>query len=164
MESKLEQIPVIEKYRSFRITHYESCYCGAELDSKEIFDIEDYEKDSEDENNYHYVDFLINQNYRVYYLETGSYDTELLKEFPILQEAIVYAKQQYFLFTGNFPFIVNSELKNPYKLNGLRIQVPIPKRMKLAINSISDKHNEYLIIISDKHFESHSLDRCAIWD
>ena len=97
--------------RIFTVAHEDGWHSGPHL---EMFEkgMEGYFSDSDDEdlpmNAFTNVEFkLNNHDFHVFHLIMYFEECEvrLLKVFKTEEEAETYAKQQYFLTTGNYPFV-----------------------------------------------------------
>jgi len=117
-----------------------------------------------------FVEFPISKKYYyVYYLclEIADYGLTLLKKFKHKSDAIIYAKRQYKLHTGEYPFIQTGTDCN-YASIGERLKIDMgPYKGKQSdiegkCESTNDGY-EYIVIIRKKFFESHSLNPCAEW-
>jgi len=106
------------------------------------------------------------ENYHVFQLslDLGFYDEKLLRTFTSIEEAILYSKQQFYLFTGEYPFISNGKVTSGYHPMGERVNVET-SNIEDEICDITGYGNRYLIIIkSNNEIRSYSLDYSAIWD
>lgn len=116
-----------------------------------------YFSDSDDEdlhmNAFTNVEFKLNNTdfhvfHLIMYLEEC--EVRLLKTFKTEEEAETYAKQQYFLTTGNYPFV--DEKRNE-----------IPITYSKNVDLVDDDTYEYLIIMNNETMEAHSLNQIAEW-
>ena len=101
--------------------------------------------------------------YTVYQLLLGieGYDSINLKVFENLESAVIYSKQQYKLFTDDYPFITTG--LDWKKAEGSRPEIEMDSHMICEIKTPGYDDYSYIIIIADNHVETHSLDGNAEW-
>ncbi len=152
--------------REFTVEHLDDYRTGARLYMSEKGD-EGYFSDSDDENvpmeAYLHVEFeLKDDRYHIFHLilDIGQHEVRLLKTFDTEKDAEDYSKQQYFLVTGDYPFIVDG-MNSAYKSTGDRLKVDV--KYKKDIKPTDDNTYEYIIIMSKTMVNAHSLDGSAEW-
>ena len=91
----------------------------------------------------------------------GEEYTDKLKSFKEFEDAELYAKQQYYLYTRNYPFIADG-MTSGYKSKGSRPPIDILPNTKCDIKEKNDAY-EYILIMSDDYFSAHSLNPFAEW-
>ncbi len=102
----------------------------------------------------------------VYHLAMSHYgEAPGLKQlgvFKTLDEAILFAKQQYRLTMGSYPLY---RTKNPKtrRQEWREVEVIMNPDMKSELILAENCHND-LVIISANHFEGHSLTRSTLWE
>jgi len=144
-----------DKVRKLILIHTDDYRAGPHL----YINDGDY-KDHDDAYN---VEFAVKNNKYIVYqlsLDCGDYDLKSLREFEKINNAISYSKQQYYLYTGNYPFIIDGYTSS-YKATGTRPEINVDDGMKCEIDN-SDGI-DYIVIINDDHFEAHSLNLFAEW-
>jgi hypothetical protein len=149
------------KIRSFNITHHDTWADGCSLTFEEINSDDDSDSNSSSDSydmdkimNSYSVEFPVNKSYRIYQLILGiGYNyINLIKKFKILDDAVLFSKQQYYLYTGNYPFIDDK-----------RSKIKIPDKTKCLLTEYNSSEDSYLVIISENHIENHSLNCFAKW-
>lgn len=109
---------------------------------------------------------ILNDDYHVFIFGIIN-KPRLLKILPSLDEAELYAKQQYTLATGNPPFIINNyDFTSFYKPNydGSRLMVST-EGVNNDIGKIydDDENNDFIFIIHSSIIIEHSLNPQGIW-
>jgi hypothetical protein len=134
------------------------------------------EDNSEEDDEYEYVEsyeirLIVDTRPRVYHLllDIGpEYEARMVAQFDTVEEAEIFAKQQYFLYTDNYPFIVTG-MGLAYKSTGLREPVPISANAVCVLeepepdNCVGEGARQYLVIVDQERFISHSLNVDAEW-
>lgn len=126
---------------------------------------EDGDKEKLAELNYYQVEIPITTDIVVYHaILTDDDDWDLIDigRFSNKNLAEQFAKEQYYLYTGDFPFIVDG-MTMAYKSTGNRKEITIPKDAKCKIEENEDDALEYLLISNGNIAEGHSLDMYAEW-
>ena len=132
--------------QTLKLTHTDDCKNGPRMYVEEV-DC-DYEI-PDDDGDIYVDDFKVSVNFDVYKisLDYGEVEADLIKSFQTKDEAILFFKQQYFLYTGN-----------------KKDQIEIPEDMKSQLGEESyDGGPEYIMILSQNHVEAHSLHKFAKW-
>lgn len=147
------------KYKFFHCDDYRT---GPKLHIKKWVD-----NDAEDEDDISTftVDIDITENFVVYHAMFGeNVKFKRLKEFVKLESAVAYAKTQYYLYTGDYPFIVDG-MTSAYKSTGHRPEFKIEENMVCEIPDDPEKdfYVEYIIISNGLTVEAHSLNEYAEW-
>lgn len=165
-----EDVPTVTK--TYRVTHTDDYRTGPHLYSTEILSDEERSEGSEENEgdedgvNTYEIELEVSQKARVYHLllYIGDYDARFCAEFDQIEDAELYAGQQYFLYTGDYPFIVTG-MTSAYKSKGERIKIPVPETMQCDLEEpdYGDCAYEYILIVSTEHFSAHSLNPFAEW-
>ena len=110
------------------------------------------------------MDLEVGLKSRVYHLLLGYEEAEaiFLEEFDNLSDGEQYAKQQYFLYTGDYPFITTG-MNSAYKSTGSRDEIPIPENLECKLINPKKDEYEYIIIVNQNVFKAHSLNPFAEW-
>ncbi len=95
-------------------------------------------------------------------LGIGYYDANQVADFCTTEEAELFAKQQYYLYTGDFPFIVDG-MTCAYKSEGSRAEIPVPETMECKLEKPNNDEIEYLLIADGEKVRAHSLNPFAEW-
>lgn len=86
-----------------------------------------------------------------------------IEEFDTKGEAESFAKEQYYLYTGNFPFIVDG-MTCAYKSTGERKEIQINENAVCKLINPEDiDDEEYLIISNGTYITAYSLNPSAEW-
>lgn len=156
--------------RVFKLLHIDDYRNGPELCVLKEYDgsqDEDEEEEEDDVDCYDDIEFEIpnEKKYHVYHLSLGirDYDVKLLNSFDLEYDAQNYAKQQYTLFTGDYPFIADGGASSAYHPTGKRLKIKVPEEMKCDIVDDDANNYKYIIILHEKDFEAHSLNPFAVW-
>ena len=106
---------------------------------------------------------LKNEEYQVFHLilDVDDHEVIFLRSFQTYDSAKSYAQQQYFLATGNYPFIKTGEQSMTHA-HGNRPEIPITYPLEIEIDEYYEK-TEFLIIMKDTMFTTHSLNCSAEW-
>jgi len=151
-------------YITYKLIPTDTFNSGPSLD---IEPWEDYENNDEDEY-YYRLDIEFTSDYIVYHTLLGyeSHDHIELKpiaKFQTHKEAQTFAKIQYYLYTGDYPFIVDG-ITSGYKSTGSRKEIRIDKDVPcLLVKPKNINMLEYIIISNGLTVESHSLNEFAEW-
>lgn len=96
---------------------------------------------------------LTNETYHVFQIDItfADVETRLLRKFTSYEDADQYCKEQYTLFTDNYPFIY-----------GARKAFEI-KSTNCDVKQTDKDYYQYLIIIGSDTFNSHSLGMFDEW-
>ena len=122
----------------------------------------DSEPDEPDDlDNFYEITLQVNQNYRIYHLMIcdGYADVKFLAEFNNLIRAKLYTNQQYYLYTGDYPFVVTG-YTGFYRETGHRPPIEIPEDMTCVIQKPDDSYYDspqYLLIVNLHSFRDVSL-------
>ena len=95
---------------TFKVTHTDDYREGPALYTEKLSDDSDDESSSDEEYTISYeIDIKKTTNYVIYYIYMGIGDCKLKKlaERETKEEAEEFAKQQYKLYTGDYPFITS---------------------------------------------------------
>lgn len=137
--------------------------------SLSIIEIDDFESDEPSANHDESYDLEIpfTLEYQVYFLALGVGEivmNALGSTFQNLADAELFAKKQYYLRTGDFPFVATG-ITNAYHSKGKREAISISDDTDKSL--IDFKHDdifrEFLIISNGNFVESHSLNPFAKW-
>lgn len=155
-----------KEVREFLVKHIDDYRSGPRLEFIELpnSEIDDEEQEKLLEDDFFEAEFeLPDVRYHVFHLSIDycQGNTYLLKSFDNKNDAVLYAKQQYTLFTGDCPFISNG-ITVGYHPNGNRPEINIEGIDCDIVNDDDDTH-DYITIISHDYFESHSLNPFTIW-
>lgn len=145
--------------RTFKFVFTDDYRQGPSLSCEEIFD--DNTDDIDDYEDYTFMKFTIpDDRYHVFILDLGKQTQRLLKSFPTWDDAELYAKQQYTLVTGDFPFITTG-MNIAYHPKGGRPEVPL-KNIDRDI-AVDEEDNGFIIIIHGSEVSTYSLNPYAVW-
>jgi hypothetical protein len=108
----------------------------------------------------------ITTRYIVYHTLLGfTNDAQIIRiaDFETKDAATNFAKEQYYLYTGDFPFIVD-DMTYAYKSTGSRKEIKIDENAMCKLNRPKDIDMiEYIIISNGSTIEAHSLNPYAEW-
>ena len=143
--------------KNFKLSHTDSWENGPRLHHKEINNEQPEKEEEEEDDDINYISFPVERDKcRCYQIILGDdYEEEIfLGVFDNLHEADSFAKIQYTLYTNNFPFIND--------IIG-RAKIDLSEFSQSLIKEEDQNKGEksYLIIISDDHFKTHSLNSLA---
>jgi hypothetical protein len=122
--------------------------------------------DTTDEETYD-VEVPFTQEYQVYFLALGIGEIILNPigpSFKLSDDAELFAKKQYYLRTGDYPFVVTG-ISNSYHSKGKREIIPISDDEEESLIDFKkdDMFREFLLISNGNYVESHSLNPFAQW-
>lgn len=112
------------------------------------------------------VEIQETKNYTIYYCTYGIDYVELdeIGLFEKWNDAEQFAKEQYFLYTGDFPFIRSGDYDNNYNSKGSRKEFLIGPNTILKFNKKDDDlAREFLIISNGDKIGGYSLNPFAEW-
>lgn len=149
--------------RTFKLLYSDDYRCGPELtlcDDDEIVDQSDPEEQFID------IDVPISDEISVYFLSFLT-DVEIFEKigpsFKTKQDAKDFAKTQYYLRTGNFPFVTDNITSSCHR-NGERKSFPVSPNEKSLIQQPQDTDMiEFLVITNGDFIETFSLNEFAAW-
>lgn len=162
MKSQTYKIKTTNDYRS-----------GREIYFLEVHESDDENNDfDETEECVYTVTFEIDPDrYSVYYLYL-EYDSNVvpdrLNNFPSLEQAELYCKQQFYHYTDSFPFVSNGKYSSSYHPDGSRPEVDLthtePHEYILQRKEELLDGESWLVIVGDDFIKGHSLGDCDIWE
>lgn len=153
---------------TFKVTHTDDYREGPALYTEKLSDSSDDDDDessSDEEYTISYeIDIKKTTNYVIYYIYMGIGDCKLKKlaERETKEEAEEFAKQQYKLYTGDYPFIT-SGYNSAYHPEGERKAFHIDEEQECLIPKGNDDGHDHLIISNGNYIETHSLNHFAVW-
>lgn len=115
-----------------------------------------------------YVEFEFSkEKFTVYrlMLYIGDYQLKKLHDgFTNIDDAYLFCRQQYYLYSGDFPFISNGKSDSACHPLGERERVDIPDDAKCLLDEgESYECSDYLIVISNNFFRDYSLNPYSVW-
>lgn len=113
--------------------------------------------------------FWDDQKYRVYHLGLVDEDGHLqtMKFFDKKEQAKLYCKQQYYLYSGDFPFVKTGEKKGSfyYESTGKREEIEVSDEMECDFKEKYDPYAGVLVVIRGKKIITFSdLNPYSVWD
>lgn len=126
---------------------------------------EDGNHPDEEKESVYDVEFPVEPDkYSVFHLEL-LYDDQpeptLLRSFENYKDAELYAKQQYYHFSDNFPFVTTG-LTCAYHPKGDRPEISVEGTEREIVETNRDSYN-FILIVATNHIEGHSLGPFDIW-
>lgn len=150
-------------YNCFKCTYSDDYRSGPELHLREI---NDFSNDSDSDDETCEIEIPFTNEYQVYFLALGVGDVVLNKIGPMFHskdDVELFAKKQYYLRTGGFPFI-SSGVNGAYHHKGKRTPFDVDdEEVSLIDFEHDDMYREFLLISNGNFIESHSLNSFAIW-
>lgn len=150
---------------SFKLSYSDDYRSGPSLQISEITEFESHDLVNCSET--YEIEIPFTEEYQVYFLALGIGETVFEKIGPTFKQkddAEIFAKKQYYLRTGDFPFMATG-MTHAYHPKGKRSPIDINEDDVSFVNfeNTDSMFREFLLISNGNYIDSHSLNPFAQW-